>query len=121
MWDALQVPLAFVFVVAAGMYRLGLLDRWLDPRLRLRPGEARYRLPEEQVDAEFPARHRHEARAILDAVATYVPPTRRNEVLFRLLTQARGSVRRLSDAAVRELAVLPDGTRIPAPLQARGR
>ena len=121
MWDALQVPLAFVFVVAAGMYRLGLLDRWLDPRLHLRPGQPRYRLPEEQVDAEFPARHRNEARAILDAVATYVPPAQRHTVQFRLLREARGNVRRLSDAAVRELAVLPDGTRIPAPLQAGGR
>ena len=119
MWDALQVPLAFVFVVAAGMYRLGLLDRWLDPRFHLRPRAQRYRLPQEQIDAEFPARHRDEARAIVEAVATYVPPTQRDAVLFRLLTEARGSVRRLNAAAVRELAVLPDGTRVQ--LSPRGR
>jgi hypothetical protein len=75
--------------------------------------EPRYRLPEEQIDAEFPARHREEARSVVDAVATYVPPTQGEAVLFRPLDEARGNVRRLTAAAVRELAVLPDGTRVP--------
>jgi hypothetical protein len=105
---AFDVGVGIAYIALLIGYRLGALDRWLGPR---RP----YRLPEEQIEREFPARHREEARALIEAVATYVPPAERDAVLFRLLARSRGSVRRLRDGAVRELAVLPDGRRVPAP------
>jgi hypothetical protein len=111
--DAVELGGAVAVLADAIANRFGAFDRWLYPEPKL------YRFPEKQVDADFPDGRRDEARPILDAVAVYLPPADRSRVLFRMLTEARGSVRLLNDAAVRELAVLPDGTRVP--LLPRGR
>ena len=72
-----------------------------------------YRSPEEQIQAEFPRWRREEVRRLLEFATTYTPPQQRDEVMFRMLHEARGSLGRLRKQAVSELAVLPDGTRPP--------
>ncbi|HEX6745994.1 MAG TPA: hypothetical protein VF092_01680 [Longimicrobium sp.] len=74
------------------------LARWISER-RGRPKRVRHDDPLQQIDADFPPRHRDEAKQLVESIAGLAKPEDRYIIRRRIVDAARGDIGKLRRGA----------------------